>query len=43
MSVSNTQKTSKGEEIPVPKRKDFLKNLKKAATPKESAPDSSKK
>ena len=36
-----TQKTPKGEEIPVPKRKDFLKNLKKAAKP--SQPDGSKK
>ena len=37
------QRTPKGEEIPIPKRKDFLKNLKKAATPKESAPSSPKK
>ena len=28
-----TQKTPKGHEIPIPKRGDFLTNLKKAATP----------
>jgi len=38
-----TQKTPKGEEIPVPTRRDFLKNLKKAAKPKESTPSSPKK
>lgn len=27
------QKTPKGQEIPVPKRGDFLRNLKKAAKP----------
>ena len=27
------QKTKKGAEIPIPKRGDFFKNLKKAATP----------
>lgn len=41
--TDKTQTTPKGEEIPIPKRKDFLKNLKKAATPKESAPSSPKK
>ncbi len=29
----DTQKTPKGEEIPVPKRRDFLRNLKKVAKP----------
>jgi hypothetical protein len=32
--MAKTQKTTKGEEIPVPKRGDFFDNLKKAATPK---------
>lgn len=36
-----TQKTLKGAEIPVPKRGDFLKNLKKAA--KASPPRRPKK
>lgn len=30
------QKTPKGAEIPIPKRGDFLKNLKKVATPSPS-------
>jgi hypothetical protein len=30
------QVTPQGEEIPIPKRGDFLKNLKKAATPDKS-------
>jgi len=30
------QKTPKGEEIPIPTRKDFLGNLKKATRPKPS-------
>jgi len=34
--AEKTQRTAKGEEIPIPKRGDFLKNLKKAATPKPS-------
>jgi hypothetical protein len=29
------QKTTKGAEIPIPKRGDFLSNLKKAATPEK--------
>src|SRR3990172_1025908 len=33
-----TQKTPHGQEIPVPKREDFLRNLKKAARPKPSTP-----
>jgi hypothetical protein len=28
-----TQETSKGQAIPIPKRRDFLRDLKKAATP----------
>ena len=31
--MEKKQKTPKGEEIPIPKRGDFFKNLKKAATP----------
>jgi hypothetical protein len=31
--TEKTQKTPEGEEIPVPKRKDFLKNLGKIAKP----------
>jgi hypothetical protein len=31
------QTTSKGAEIPIPKRGDFFKNLKKAATPSTSS------
>ena len=34
--MAKTQKTKKGAEIPVPKRGDFLKNLKKAATPSKA-------
>ena len=34
-----SQKTRTGHEIPVPKRGDFLKDLKKATTPEKSAPD----
>ncbi len=41
-SMDKTQKTEKGEEIPIAKRKDFLKNLKKVATPKPSTPSSPK-
>lgn len=37
------QKTPKGEEIAVPKCRDFLKNLKKTATPKPSTPSGPKK
>jgi hypothetical protein len=36
MTKEKTQITPKGEEIPIPKRSDFLKNLKKAATPDKS-------
>ena len=36
-----THKTPKGTEIPVPKRRDFLKNLKQVAKPSRS--DGSKK
>jgi len=31
--MKGKQKTPKGVEIPIPKRGDFFKNLKKAATP----------
>lgn len=31
--MAKTQKTRKGEEIPIPKRGDFFDNLKKAAAP----------
>ena len=31
--MQKKQKTPKGEGIPIPKRGDFFKNLKKAATP----------
>jgi len=31
--MAGSQKTKKGEEIPIPKRNDFFKNLKKAAMP----------
>ena len=31
--MEKKQKTPKGEQIPIPKRGDFFKNLKKAATP----------
>lgn len=34
--MSNTQKTKKGADIPIPKRGDFFDNLKKAATPEKS-------
>ena len=39
--MDKTQRTPKGAEIPVPKRKDFLENLKNAAKP--STPSSPKK
>ena len=39
--ASQTQKTRKGHEIPVPTRKDFLKDLKKASKSKpEGSSDS---
>jgi hypothetical protein len=34
--MKKNQKTKKGAEIPIPKRGDFFKNLKKAATPSAS-------
>jgi hypothetical protein len=37
MGKEPTQKTPKGQEIPIPKRSDFIENLKKAAKP--STPD----
>ena len=33
MGDQPTQKTPKGQEIPIPKRKDFMRDLKKAAKP----------
>ena len=38
-----TQKTSKGHEIPVPKRSDVLRDLKKVAKGRRSTPDRTKK
>jgi hypothetical protein len=38
-----TQKTPKNHEIPVPKRSEFLRNLKKAAKPEPSRPRSPRK
>lgn len=35
MDKTNTQTTPKDYEIPIPKRSDFLKNLKKAAAPEK--------
>ena len=46
LSMTKTQQTPKGEEIPIPKRGDFFGNLKKAATPekgKKSVPSGRKK
>jgi hypothetical protein len=40
--MSKTQKSRKGEEIPVPKRSDFLSNLKKAAMSEKSSKSGSK-
>jgi hypothetical protein len=34
--MTKTQKSDKGHEIPIPKRGDFFKDLKKAATPAKS-------
>jgi hypothetical protein len=31
--MTKTQTTRQGEEIPIPQRSDFFRNLKKAATP----------
>jgi len=43
--TDKTQTTPQGEEIPIPKRRDFLKNLKKLVgqKPDASAPSSPKK
>jgi hypothetical protein len=38
-----TQFTPKGEEISIPKRGDFLKNLKKAASPQKASRNRPKK
>ena len=37
------QKTPKGHEIPVPKRGDFLRDLKKVSKTKRSTPNGAKK
>jgi hypothetical protein len=37
MKNTSSQKTPKGHEIPVPKRGDFLSNLKKATTPEKKS------
>ena len=34
--MAKTQKTTKGYEIPIPKRGDFLETLEKIATPQKS-------
>ena len=39
MAKTKTQKTLKGYEIPVPKRGDFLSDLKKATTPTKKSED----
>jgi hypothetical protein len=41
--MTKTQRTSKGNEIPIPKRGDFFGNLKKAATPAKSKDGAKKK
>jgi hypothetical protein len=41
--MAKTQKTPKGAEIPIPKRSDFLSNMKKVATPEKTSEDSPKK
>ncbi len=41
--MKKTQKTPKGHEIPVPKRSDFLRDLKKVAKAKPSPTRSPKK
>jgi hypothetical protein len=41
--MTKNQKTPKGHEIPVPKRGDFFKDLKKVATPEKKSEDGPKK
>lgn len=41
--MSKSQKTSKGHDIPVPKRGDFFGNLKKAAAPEKKSERGPKK
>ena len=41
--VEKKQKTPKGHEIPVPTKEEFERNLKKAAKPDKSTPQSPKK
>ena len=38
--MEKKQQTPKGAEIPIPKRGNFLRNLKKAARPEKSRPRS---
>jgi hypothetical protein len=41
--MAKKQKTPKGHEIPIPKRSDVLRDLKKVAKGKRSTPDRAKK
>jgi hypothetical protein len=41
--MEKKQRTPKGQEIPIPKRSDFLRDLKKAAAPEKSRPRRPKK
>jgi hypothetical protein len=43
MSKDDTQTTPKGKQIPIPKREDVLRDLKKAAKVKPSTPRRPKK
>ena len=43
MADKKKQKTPKGHEIPVPKRGDFMRDLKKVAKGKRSTPDRANK
>ncbi len=43
MGQEKTQKTPKGHEIPIPKRADVFRDLKKVAKGKRSTADSAKK
>jgi hypothetical protein len=42
MNKPKTQFTPKGEEIPIPQRSDFMRNLKKAAAPEPDKPKRSR-
>lgn len=43
MSKPTEQRTPTGTHIPIPKRKDFLDNLKKVSTPNKKSEDGSPK